>query len=88
MIIKLLFKQTVLAPQTSEFNMGCVEKTPAASVATEEYFYEENLSVMVKDTEVGKLNHYFGDLLRDETTIDKKHKYCALCLASNHVVKR
>lgn len=72
--------------------MPRAKKQTTAPVETVDYVYDENLSVRVKqrsdpDKENCTLDHYFGDLLRDEKTIDGHHKYCSLCLEL-HVIKR
>lgn len=54
------------------------------------YVYEDNLSIRVKESterENPALDHYFGDLLREQIVIDRKSKYCCLCLQM-HVIKR
>lgn len=64
-------------------------KKTSVPAPNDEYVYDNNLSVDVKDrgkNDNAELHHYYGSLLREQKLIDGKHKYCSLCLTS-HVIK-
>lgn len=61
-------------------------KKPVPVPPQEEYEYDDNLSVRLKEKkekDATTLDHYFGELLRDDRAIDRTHKYCSLCLQSH-----
>lgn len=63
------------------------KKKPAAADVND-FTYDDNLSIRVKEgDEKNTLHHYFGELLRENVEIDRIHKYCFLCLQL-HLIKR